>query len=121
MYKYLDALDKKDTKSEVSRKYHGQLIELHADFGRDKLLPFLRRSDHYPIQDALNICRERCLYPEMVHLLARMGNTKEALKLMTEELRDIQQAIDFCKEQDDQELWEVNVKNEHPTCESGRR
>lgn len=84
------------------------LLELHADFDRDKLLPFLRRSDHYPIQHALNICQERRLFPEMVHLLARMGNTKEALVLMMEQLRDIQQAIDFCKEQDDQELWEVS-------------
>ncbi|KAL0275469.1 UNVERIFIED_CONTAM: hypothetical protein PYX00_003307 [Menopon gallinae] len=106
LHKYLDALDKKDGKGEISRNYHGMLLELHADFDRDKLLPFLRRSDHYPIQHALNICQERRLFPEMVHLLARMGNTKEALVLMMEQLRDIQQAIDFCKEQDDQELWE---------------
>lgn len=107
LHKYLDALDKQDKDGEISRKYHGQLIELHADFAREKLLPFLKRSDHYPIQEALNICQERKLFPEMVHLLARMGNSKEALVLMTNELKDIQQATDFCKEQDDPELWEV--------------
>ena len=35
-----------------------------------------------------------------------MGNTKQALKLITNELHDVQQAIDFCKEHNDRELWE---------------
>lgn len=35
----------------------------------------------------------------------RMGNTKEALRLITHVLEDIHQAIDFCKEYDDEELW----------------
>lgn len=46
----------------------------------------------------------------MVHLLARMGNSKEALILMTEELKNIEQATNFCKEQDDAELWEVECQ-----------
>ena len=36
----------------------------------------------------------------------RMGNTKQALDLIVNELRDVSQAIDFCKEQNDEELWE---------------
>lgn len=36
----------------------------------------------------------------------RIGNTKEALVLITGELGDIEQAIAFCKEHDDMELWE---------------
>jgi hypothetical protein len=36
----------------------------------------------------------------------RIGNTKEALVLITQELGDIEQAIGFCKEHDDMELWE---------------
>jgi hypothetical protein len=36
----------------------------------------------------------------------RIGNTKEALVLITQELNDIEQAIAFCKEHDDMELWE---------------
>ena len=35
-----------------------------------------------------------------------MGNTKQALQQITEELEDINQAIEFCKEHDDKELWE---------------
>ncbi len=34
-----------------------------------------------------------------------MGNTKQALELITNELRDVDKAIDFCKEHDDSELW----------------
>jgi hypothetical protein len=67
-WQYLDALDKRDVR-ESGRKYHGLLVQLYADFARDKLLPFLRRSDQYPIQQALDICQQRCFYPEMVYLL----------------------------------------------------
>ena len=35
-----------------------------------------------------------------------MGNTHEALKLITNELSDIDQAISFCKEYHDLDLWE---------------
>lgn len=68
VWQYLDALDKRDVR-ESGRKYHGLLVQLYADFARDKLLPFLRRSDQYPIQQALDICQQRCFYPEMVYLL----------------------------------------------------
>ena len=35
-----------------------------------------------------------------------MGNTKQALRLITEELKDVEQAIIFAKEHDDVELWQ---------------
>lgn len=105
LYLYLDALEKKDMKV-AGRKFHGLLVKLYADFAREKLLPLLRRSDHYPIQEALNICKDRCFYPEMVYLLGRIGNTKEALNLIIQKLGDIEQAIMFCKEHDDEDLWE---------------
>ncbi|XP_017884665.1 vacuolar protein sorting-associated protein 41 homolog isoform X2 [Ceratina calcarata] len=101
LYLYLDALDKKDSKG----KYHGSLVRLYADYSRDKLLPLLRRSDNYPIQEALDICSQRKFFPEMVYLLGRIGNTSEALALMTRELNDMESAIAFCQEHDDEELW----------------
>ncbi|KAK3916032.1 Vacuolar protein sorting-associated protein 41-like protein [Frankliniella fusca] len=104
-YKYLDALDRRDAKG-AGQKYHGLLVKLYADYARDKLLPLLHRSGHYPIQDALNICKERNYYSEMVYLLGRIGNFKEALNLIMRELGDIEQAINFCKEHHDIELWE---------------
>lgn len=120
MFQYLDAYDKINSKGE----YHGKLVKLYAVFARDKLLPFLRRSDHYPIQEALDICQKEKYYPEMVYLLGRIsvfcvkkqksnfccnsgrvGDTKEALELITKELKDMQQAIEFCQEHDDPDLW----------------
>ena len=35
-----------------------------------------------------------------------MGNTSDALKLITEQLKDIYQAIEFCKTYDEPELWD---------------
>lgn len=101
LFKYLDAYDKKDSKGQ----YHGKLVRLYGIFDRDKLLPFLKRSDHYPIQEALDICQKEKYYPEMVYLLGRIGDTKEALELIINELKDMQQAITFCQEHDDPDLW----------------
>ena len=38
--------------------------------------------------------------------VGRMRNAREALRLITHELKDIQQAIEFCKEHDDRDLWD---------------
>lgn len=35
----------------------------------------------------------------------RVGDTKEALELIIKELKDMQQAIEFCQEHDDPDLW----------------
>ncbi|XP_017786733.1 PREDICTED: vacuolar protein sorting-associated protein 41 homolog [Nicrophorus vespilloides] len=101
LYKYLDEFDKTDSKNQ----YHGQLVKLYSIFDRDKLLPLLKRSKHYPIQEALDICVKAKYYPEMVFLLARIGDTKEALELIINELKDMQYAITFCQQQNDPDLW----------------
>lgn len=44
---------------------------------------------------------KKCMYPA-----ARMGNTRDALRLIMRQLNDIDQAIEFCKTYDDPELWE---------------
>ncbi|KAI4491843.1 PREDICTED: vacuolar protein sorting-associated protein 41 homolog [Polistes canadensis] len=115
LYMYLDALDKIDTKDSKG-KYHGLLVQLYAEYSRDKLLPLLRRSDNYLIQEALDICSQRKFYPEMVYLLGRIGNISEALALMTRELDDMESAIAFCQEHDDEELWNdlVNYSLDKP-------
>ncbi|CAG9772738.1 unnamed protein product [Ceutorhynchus assimilis] len=102
LYRFLDEYDKKNTKG----KYHKELVELYAIFDRSKLLPFLKKSDHYPIQEALDICKKKKYFPERVFLLGRMGDTKKALDLIINELKDIQYAISFCHEHDDTDLWE---------------
>ncbi|EMP36793.1 Vacuolar protein sorting-associated protein 41 like protein [Chelonia mydas] len=41
-----------------------------------------------------------------LYLIGRMGNSRSALKMIMEELNDVDKAIEFAKEQDDGELWE---------------
>ena len=105
LFLYLDALMDKD--KEASRKYHGNMVPLYADYAPDRLLSFLKASDHYNLKDALSVCELRIgLIDERVYILARMGHTKEALELITREMADIHRAIDFCKEYDDPTLWD---------------
>ncbi|KAJ2939148.1 hypothetical protein O0L34_g8460 [Tuta absoluta] len=106
LFKYLDAY----SKIEPNGKYHGKLVRLYAKYDKAKLLPFLKCSDNYPIQEALDVCNDNKFYPEMVFLLGRIGNTREALQIIIEKLNDINQAINFCQEHNDKELWSDLIK-----------
>lgn len=55
---------------------------------------------------AFNVCQEHDYVPEMVFLLGRVGDNKRALSLIIERLGDVERAIDFAKEQNDDDLWE---------------
>jgi len=105
LYTYLDALEKKDTRMLAKQNFHKELVLLYAEFAREKLLPLLKRSDNYSITKALDVCTRLEYYPEMVYLLGRMGNTKDALNLVMSQLCDIEQAIEFCRDQNDADLW----------------
>uniref|UniRef100_A0A0A1WFZ4 Vacuolar protein sorting-associated protein 41 homolog n=1 Tax=Zeugodacus cucurbitae TaxID=28588 RepID=A0A0A1WFZ4_ZEUCU len=105
LYWYLDALDKVDK----SGKYHWKLVNLYAKYEPQKLLPFLKRSNHYPMQEALDVCKRELFYPEMVYLLGQMGNTIEALNIIIEKIQDIEMAIEFCKEHNDSDLWNILI------------
>jgi len=105
LFLYLDALYTQD-KASCPKQFHGHLVRLYADFAPHKLLTFLKRSDEYPMRDALDECTMRGMTPERIYLLARMGNTKDALGLIMRELMDVEQAVEFCKEQDDSDLWD---------------
>ncbi|CAB3979402.1 vacuolar sorting-associated 41 homolog [Paramuricea clavata] len=104
LYTYLDAVFQKDP--ELSMDFHEIQVGLYAEFDRSKLLPFLKKSNYYPLQKALNECKQRELIEEMVFLLGRMGNNKEALHLIIEKEANVEKAIVFAKEKDDEELWE---------------
>uniref|UniRef100_A0A1L8DVT6 Vacuolar protein sorting-associated protein 41 homolog n=1 Tax=Nyssomyia neivai TaxID=330878 RepID=A0A1L8DVT6_9DIPT len=101
LYLYLDALDRVDP----SGRFHWKMVSLYAKYAREKLLPFLKRSNKYPIQEAYDICKEKLFYPEMVFLLGRMGNTREALSILLHKLENVQLGIEFCKDNDDMDLW----------------
>lgn len=105
LYQFLDAFDKVDS----SGKFDWKLINFYAKYDRDKMLPFLKRSRTYPLQDAYELCKAHLFYSEMVYLLDRMGNTTEALTIIMKNLKDVHRAIEFCREHNDLELWEFLV------------
>lgn len=109
LYSYLHALDRRDSK--LAAPYHGRMVRLYSLFDRERLLPFLKRSDHYPIAEALDICQRKHYYQEMVYLLGRIGDTREALELINRELNDVQQALEFCQEHDDPDLWQDLIEH----------
>eukprot|EP00833_Pecoramyces_ruminatium_P006798 jgi/Orpsp1_1/1180830/evm.model.c7180000074804.1 len=85
---YLDALLRKDFHEGYD--YHKLQIELYAEYDYSRLLPFLRTSNYYSLENAYKICEAKDLVPEMVYLLGQMGNNKEALNLIISRLGDVQ-------------------------------
>uniref|UniRef100_A0A0N5D511 RING-type domain-containing protein n=1 Tax=Thelazia callipaeda TaxID=103827 RepID=A0A0N5D511_THECL len=85
-------------------------IRLYADHERDLLLPFLRKTHVYDIAKALDICEKKQYVNEMVYLLGRSGNRKKALDLLVNKLNRIDCAIDFCRENDDSDLWDKLIE-----------
>ncbi|KAI9467202.1 vacuolar protein sorting-associated protein 41 [Lactarius psammicola] len=108
LFLYLDALFEKD--AHLISDFADMLVELYAEYAPTKLIDFLRASSYYNLEAAYRICTERDLVPEMVFLLGRMGDNKKALHLIIERLGDVNRAIDFAKDQNDDDLWEDLLK-----------
>ncbi|ORZ22629.1 hypothetical protein BCR42DRAFT_172424 [Absidia repens] len=104
LYIYLDALFDRD--HHIGYEFHDLQVELYAEYDYPKLLDFLRTSHYISLEKAYHICEQKDLVPEMVFVLGRMGNNKKALMLIINRLDDVQRAIDFAKEQKDDDLWE---------------
>ncbi|KAF2758213.1 hypothetical protein EJ05DRAFT_452890 [Pseudovirgaria hyperparasitica] len=81
-------------------------VNLFAEYNRPLLMEFLKASHSYDFTKALRICEQRKYVPERIHLLSKMGQTKDALRLIISELGDVSLAISFVKEQDDTDLWD---------------
>ncbi|CAD5229223.1 unnamed protein product [Bursaphelenchus okinawaensis] len=89
------------------QEYLDLMVRLFAEYDRSKLLPFLREADNYKLDLALNICRRKNFVNEAVYLLGRSGNRLEALDLIMKHNKEIDTAITFCSEhEDDIELWD---------------
>lgn len=70
---YLDALFQKDPNE--GKDFHAMQVELYAEFDRPRLLPFLKTSNFYPLQQALEQCEQRSFIKEMVFLLGESEGT----------------------------------------------
>lgn len=82
-------------------------IHLFASFDRDLLMDMLKTSTAYTFDKAVQECEKHEYYDELVFLYSKTGQMKRALYLIIDRLHDVQKAIDFAKEQDDPDLWEV--------------
>ncbi|KAF8929973.1 Vacuolar protein sorting-associated protein 41 [Haplosporangium bisporale] len=105
---YLDALFLRDP--HLGFEFHDLQVELYATYAPGRLIDFLRASNYYSLERAYRTCEKRDLVPEMVFLLGRMGDNKKALMLIIERLGDVERAINFAKEQNDDDLWEDLLK-----------
>ncbi|PBP17350.1 WD domain-containing protein, partial [Diplocarpon rosae] len=81
-------------------------VHLFALYDRDLLMDFLKSSTYYSFETATQECKDRDFIPELVYLYSKTGQPKRALYLIIERLRDVSQAISFCKTQDDTDLWD---------------
>ncbi|KAJ7265984.1 vacuolar protein sorting-associated protein 41 [Mycena haematopus] len=108
LFLYLDAL--MDKEPHMVSPFADVQVKLYAEFATPRLIDFLRASNDYNLENAYKVCDDRSLVPEMVFLLGRMGNNKQALTLIIERLGDVHRAIDFAKEQNDDDLWEDLLK-----------
>ncbi|XP_065186438.1 vacuolar protein sorting-associated protein 41 homolog [Sycon ciliatum] len=94
----------------AGQDFHELQLDLYAQYDQPNFLPFLKQSSSYPLQKAMQVCEDRELIEEQVYLLGRMGNHKQALSLIIEKMHDVDKAIEFSKEQNDEELWEDLIK-----------
>lgn len=81
-------------------------VHTFTNFDRELLMDFLRVSQSYNFEQAVQECQQANFIPELVYLYSKTGRTKQALYLIIDRLGDVSQAIAFAKEQDDPDLWE---------------
>lgn len=104
----MDAIFDKDPN--ISRDFHTIQVVLYAEFQRDKLLKFLQSSQYISLTQAQKELQERDLGPEIVYILERTGQIKKALQIVLHAIKDVNQAIEFCKRHNDKDLWEDLIK-----------
>ncbi len=104
----MDAIFDKDPN--ISKDFHTIQVVLYAEYQRDKLLKFLQTSQNVSLEQAQKELQERNLGPEIVYILERMGKLEKALQIILHAIKDVDQAIDFCKRHNDKDLWENLIK-----------
>lgn len=95
-----------DTGKQYVEQFADTAVELFAEYDRALLMEFLQSSTAYTFEKAVQICEKKHYVEELVYLLSKTGQTKKALFLIIDELKDVSKAIAFAKEQDDLSLWD---------------
>ncbi|GAB9468356.1 Vacuolar protein sorting-associated protein 41 [Globisporangium polare] len=96
--------------TEAYSALHETQVALYTEFAPSYLLRFLQTSNFVPLEKAYKFCSERSppLWDAMIYILGRMGHHKRALDLILTQMRDINQAIQFVQE-NDENLWDYLI------------
>ncbi|KAJ3343398.1 Vacuolar protein sorting-associated protein 41, partial [Kappamyces sp. JEL0680] len=108
LFVYLDALFTRDPGETLP--YQDLLVALYAEYDPSRLLDFLRTATAYSYPHAYDICESRDLLREMMFLLGKMGDKSKALQLIITRMNNVERAIEFAKEQNDDALWSEFLK-----------
>lgn len=113
-HEYLKQLFAKD--EVAGHGYHMLMVRLFAEYEPAGLLPFLRSSERYPLEEALGVCQQQGLLEEEAYLLGRAGRVEKALHILLEKVGDVERAVAFAAEYQDPRLWEelVSFVLNHP-------
>ena len=99
---------REDYNSEALAPLHGIHLQLCGSLDRPSLLGFLQASNFYSLEEARRLCssaKPSPLYRELVYVLSRMGNAKEAVALLMDRLHDVRGATELAAKVDDEEIW----------------
>ena len=95
-----------DSGKQQVEQYADIAVDLFAENDRELLMDFLHASTAYTFEKAVQVCEKKHYVEELVYLLSKTGQTKKALFLIIDELKDVSKAIMLAKQQDDQSLWD---------------
>ncbi|CAN3374575.1 hypothetical protein DIURU_001026 [Diutina rugosa] len=92
----------------TASKFGNDMVKMLVEFRRSLLLPFLTKHDaNYDLDFALKLCEQAGYVEEQVYLLGKVGNSKQAMHLIISDLNDPKMALDFAKQQQDRECWNL--------------
>jgi hypothetical protein len=108
LHQYLDVLFRRNPQAGTA--FHELQVALYAEYDYPRLMGFLRAKLVKP-EVALEVCRAKQLYPEMVYILAQTGDRPAALKLLIEKIGSVAAAIEFIQSgyAMETELWEYLI------------
>lgn len=107
---YLDRLSVRNHQHhDAGRAHYNLQVRLYAKYEPKKLLHFLKHAVGYDMAEALSECKRHQLIDEQIYLLGRMGSANEALDIILTHLKEIDRAIEFCKDYNDEDLWALLI------------
>eukprot|EP00835_Amoeboradix_gromovi_P005912 NODE_613_length_5985_cov_0.176351.p1 type:complete len:917 gc:universal NODE_613_length_5985_cov_0.176351:3469-719(-) len=89
-------------------EYH-ELLLIELMDHPNELMHFLRNTNNYSIQLAIEKCKEHKHTNECLYLYGRMGNSKDAITIIVEHNKDYKLAVEYAEDLQDAEIWELLI------------